>query len=432
MTHTVRETGQWQRTLAIEVPSDEVEHQLDAVARRVQRQAALPGFRKGKVPLEKVRQQFAEHVEREFLESFIPDVLHRALHESSIAPVIPPVVQNLRFTPGQPLVFDAIVELSPRVDAKDYRGLPLRRRVRAIGDDAVEAMLTNLREEAAVFADVARPAGRGDVVLLDSQRLDANGRRLAGTRAKGARILLGAPGLLPDLENGLLGAEEGQERTIAVSYPADYEPNPDLAGKSVRYIVKVRKIQEKKLRDLDDNFARDVYRHENLEALRATIRQRIEAEEGARIRRELEGLATEELVKRNPFDLPERLVEYMLERVVHEQAGGRSVSADLHRQLEDHYRPGVERSLRREILLAAVARQENLSVTDEEIAADIDRMAAADPRQAARVRARYQTADRRRALGDTLLERKAYDWLITAANVVDEPIADPMEMSAGR
>jgi trigger factor len=432
MTHTVRETGPWQRTLAIEVPVEEVEQQLEIVARRLQRQVALPGFRKGKVPLDKVRQQFAEHVEREFLESFIPEVTGRALGEAGLNPVVPPLVQNLRYTPGQPMAFDAVVELTPQVEAKDYRGLALRRRVRPVDESAVEAMLANLRDESAVFADVNRPAGRGDVVLLDSQRLDVNGRRLSGTRTKGARLLLGAPNLNPDLENGLLGAEEGQERTIAVNYPADYQPNPELAGKSVRYIVKVRKIQEKKLRELDDNFARDVFRLEGLEALRQRIRENLEGEDSVRVRRELEGLVTEELVRRNPFDLPPRLVEYMLDRVVHEQTEGRPVGKELHQQLEEHYRPGVERSLRREILLAAIARQENLSVSDEEIAAEIDRMAASDPRQASRVRARYQTADRRRALGDAMLERKAYDWLIGAANVVDEPLADPMVVPAGR
>ncbi len=432
MTHTVRETGQWQRTLDIEVPVEEVELQLDVVSRRIQRQVAMPGFRKGKVPIDKVRQQFADTVEREFLESFIPEVTGRALREAGLNPIVPPLVQSLRFSPGQPMAFEAVVELTPDVQVKDYKGLPLRRRVRPVDDAAVDAMIQNLREESAIFLDVARPAGKGDMVFLDSQRLDANGRRLSGTRTKGARILLGAPNLNPDLEAGLMGAEEGQERTITVNYPADYQPNPELAGKSMRYIVKVRKIQEKKLRDLDDNFAREVFRLESFEALRERVRQNLEAEDGLRVRRELEGLVTEELVRLNPFDLPPRLVEYMLDRVVHEQTGGRSVSEDLHKQLEEHYRPGVERSLRREILLAGVARQENLSVSAEEISADIDRMAAADPRQASRVRARYQNADQRRALGDTILERKAYDWLIEAARVTDEPLTEPMVIPAGR
>ena len=105
---------------------------------------------------------------------------------------------------------------------------------------------------------------------------------------------------------------------------------------------------------------------------------------------------------------------------VTEAAGNRQIPDDLRPELEQRYRPGVERSLQREILLAAVARQENLTVSEEEIAAEIDRMAQADPRQAAKVRARYQTAERREGLGESLLERKAMDVLIEAAQVKEE------------
>ena len=430
MNQTIRETAPWQHTVTIEVPAEEVETRLDDAARVLQRRVTMPGFRKGKVPLERVRQDFASHIEQDFLERFIPEATGQALQEANLRPVVPPTVQNLRFTPGQPLTFDAVVDVVPQVEAKNYRGLPLVRRVRAVEDAAVDAMVEDLRQDSAAFSDLSRPAQKGDIVLLDSQRLDANGRRLSGTRAKGSRILLGAPELLPDLENGLIGAEEGQERTITVAYPEDYRQE-EVAGKTVRYVVKVRKIQEKKLRPLDDNFAKELFHLDSLDALRQRVRQNLEGEGAAKVRRELEGAAVEELVRRNPIELPQRLVSYMLDQVIREQSGGREVAEDLHKQLQEHYRPGVERSLQREILLAAVARQESLSVTGEEIAADIDRMAAADPRQASRVRARYATPERRHALGETLVERKAMDLLIECAQLEDQPAGEAMAETAG-
>src|SRR5512146_1351915 len=295
MTHTVRETGQWQHTLTIEVPTDEVEARLIEVSRRFQQQVSIPGFRKGKVPLERVRQDYAAEIEREFLERFIPEVTHRALADSKLAAVVPPSVQNLRFTPGQPLSFDAVVDVAPEVEVKDWKGFPLVRRVRAVDDAAVDAMMAQMREESAVFVDVARPAGPGDIVLLDSQRLDVNGRRLSGTRSKATRVLLGAPELLPDLEKGLAGAEEGQERTITVTYPDDHRQQ-ELAGQTVRYIVNIRKIQEKKLRDPDDNFAKDVFGLDSWATLRDRVKRNLEAEDAQRVRRELEAQAIDELV----------------------------------------------------------------------------------------------------------------------------------------
>jgi trigger factor len=421
MTHTVRESGQWQHTLTVEVPADEVENRLLAVARRFQQAVSMPGFRKGKVPLDRVRQDYAAEIERDFLERFIPEAAQAAIHDAELRAVVPPSVQNLRFTPGQPLSFEAIVDVAPQIQVKDWKGFALTRRVRPVTEEAVDAMLDQLRQESAVFADVRRPAGAGDIVLLDTQRLDANGRRLSGTRAKGTRIQLGAPELLPDLEAGLAGAEAGQERTLAVRYPDDYRQQ-ELAGQQVRYIVHVRAIQEKKLRELDDTFARELFGLETLALLRERVRRNLEGEDAQRVRRELEAQAIEELVRRHSVDLSPRLVSYMLEQVVHEQVGHREISGDLHKQLEDHYRPGVERSLRRELLLSALAKQESIEVTADEVAEQIQRLVDADPKNAARVRQHYASVERRRSLAESILERKALELVIGASQVRDEPV----------
>jgi len=419
MKHSVRETGTWQHTLDVEVPSDVVNQELDSLARAIQRRAVLPGFRRGKVPLEQVRQNFAENIEQEFFESILPRVTREAMEEARLDPVVPPMVRNVRFTPGQPLRFEAVVEVRPKVEARNYRGLPVPRRLRAVTEEAVDRVMEGLRDEAAVFVDLDRPAERGDMVLVDSTRIDVNGRRLPGTTAKNRRVPLGDPSVPPDLENGLLGATAGQERTVEVRYPDDH-PSQDLAGKQFRYVVKVRKIQEKKLRPLDDNFAREVFRLETLGDLRARVRQNLEREEAVRVHREMEAAVTDALIQRHPLDLPERLVQWMLERVIGEATEGRAVNDSLRSELETHYRPGVERSLRKELLLEAVARAENVEASEDEVAAEIDRMAQADPRQAAKIRARYASAERRAALREGLVERKAMEKLIELADIKDE------------
>ena len=432
MNLSMRETGTWQHTLEIEVPTEEVERRLMETALGIQRRVSLPGFRKGRVPLDMVRQQFADAVEQEFLDTIVPRVTGEALAEARLDPVVPALVRNVRFVPGQPLRFEAQVEVRPQVEAKDYKSLPLTRHTRPVSDATVEAMLARLREESAVFVDLDRPAERGDFVMVDSVRVDPNGRRLPSTRARGLRIHLGSPDLLPDLENGLLGAAEGQERTLDVQYPADY-PHKELAGRPARYLVKVRKIQAQKLRDLDDTFAREVFHLDSIEALRARVRENLEGEEHQRTRREVEGAAADELVRRNPMDLPARLVQWMLDRVIREATEGRTLDEDLKRELEQRYRPGVERSLKREILLDAVARQEQLDVSDDEVAQEIDRLAQSDPRQAARVRAHYQSGERRQGLKESLRERKAMDWVIAQATIHEEVATDaPLVVPATR
>jgi len=204
------------------------------------------------------------------------------------------------------------------------------------------------------------------------------------------------------------------------------------AGQTVRYVVNIKKIQEKKLRDLDDNFAKDVFGLESYASLRDRVRRNLELEEAQRARRELEAQAIDELVRRNSVDLSPRLVGYMLDQVVHEQTGGREVSEDLHKQLEEHYRPGVERSLKREILLIAIAKQEQLEVTAEEVGQQILRLVESDPRNAARVRQHYASPERRKALAESMLEKKALDLVVGAAQVKDETLSEPAELPAGR
>lgn len=419
MTHTVRESGPSQYTLTVEVPTERVESRMLEVARVFQRQVAVPGFRKGKVPLDTVRKEYAAEIEKEFLDRFIPEAVHETLKAAELVAIVPPSVPNLRFTPGQPLSFELVVDTAPKVEVKDWQGYALKRRIRPVEDAQVEAMLTQLREESAVFEDVSRAAGDGDVLLIDVQRLDANGQRLKGTLQKGARILLGAPELMADLQKGLMGAEAGQERTITVNYPADYR-QAEVAGQAITYIIKIRQVQFRRLRELDDAFAKDVFGFEALTQLRDRIRENLSREDEQRWRRDLESQAIDELVKRHPMELSPRLVSYMLEQVVHEQTQGRQVSADLQKQLEEHYRPGVERNIRREILLIALAKQESIEVTPEEVTQQILRMQESDPRNAARVRQHYASAERRQSLAESILEGKALQKVVEAAKLEDE------------
>src|SRR5881628_2658901 len=113
MNLSVRASGPWQHILEIEVPVEEIDRRMDEVARSIQRRASLPGFRRGRVPLDLVRQHFADTVEQEFLEAFVPRVTSEAVDQARLSPVVPPLVRNLRFTPGQPLKFEAVVDVRP-------------------------------------------------------------------------------------------------------------------------------------------------------------------------------------------------------------------------------------------------------------------------------------------------------------------------------
>ncbi len=419
----LRESAPHQRVMEVEVPAEEVQRGVEDAAREVQKRASLPGFRRGRAPIDLVLTRFAEVVEREFIEDFVPRAAQEAVAEAKLSPAVPPLVRNLQFQLGQPLRFEVQIDLRPEVEARDYKGIRVTLEKHAVEDRHVDQVLQGLLEDSAVYQDLSRPAERGDVLVLDSVRLDANGRRLPSTRGRNVRIQLGAPDVLPDLENGLLGAEAGHERTIAVSYPGDHA-SEELRGKTVRYLVRIKKIQEKKLRALDDNLAREVYRLDSLEELRARIRQNLEEEERQRARRELEGKISDALLQRNAVPVPERLVEYSLDHLLRELAQGRELDQATIEEMRERYRAGVTRSLQREILLDAIARHEKLSVSEEEVSAELDRLVAARPAEAARIRASYRSPERRAGLQERLLERKTLEWLAQSAQVEEEMVRD--------
>jgi FKBP-type peptidyl-prolyl cis-trans isomerase (trigger factor) len=430
MNLSVRETGNWQHTLEIEVPTEEVERRLEETALGIQRRVSLPGFRKGRVPLDMVRQQFADAVEQEFLDAIVPRATGEALTEAKLDPVVPALVRNLHFTPGQPLRFEALVDVRPTIEARDYRDLPLTRHTRPVTDATVDGMMSRLREESAVFEDLARPAERGDFVQVDSVRVDPNGRRLNSTRARGLRIHLGAPDLLPDLENGLLGAVEGQERTIDVQYPADY-PHQELAGRPARYLVRVRKIQAQKLRELDDTFAREVFHLDSIEAF-------------GRVRENLEGRSTSARGGRRRggggrADPPQPPGTPGASGAVDAGAGdprghqgadpGRDAASGAGTKV-----PAGGRAL-------AQARSDPRRGGPAGIAGRERRRGGPGDRPPGAVRsapggafrAHYQSSERRAGLKETLRERKAMDWVLAQAKIHDEVATDaPLVVPATR
>jgi trigger factor len=418
----VLEEGPTRRVLELTVPPAEVERHLDRVATDLQRRASLPGFRRGHAPLAVIQARFGSGLAEEAVESAVQEAFGQALREQQLEPVTPGRVEDVRYQPGEPLRFRAVVEVRPRVEAKNYRGIPLVRRVREVTDEEVEKTLAALREDAAQMIVVDRAAEPADVVVVDHVRIDDKGRTLKTSRVRDAAIELASSELLPEFRQGLVGARAGESRTLQVQYPADFV-NPELAGRAARFHVKVKKIQEKKLRELDDNLAKEVFGLETLDALRSRLRLQIEGEERLRSRRALEEDLVTELLRRNPVPVPEGLAERLTEEAMARAAGGASLAEEDRLKLLPRFRESMERRVAREWLLDSITEQEKIEVEDGELAEEMARVAGSRGRAAAEFRA-LAPAERQRRVRDAILERKLFDLLIEAANVQEEKVTE--------
>lgn len=419
----VHEEGPTRRRLDLTLTPEEVEAHLDRVADEFRRRTTLPGFRTGRAPRSVLEARFGGAIQEEAVDNAVNEAYLQAIQDRGLVPVSPPTVENVRYRKGEPLVFKVGIEVRPEIDLRDYRDVPLRRKVREIPDGEVDKALERIQQETARFVDLDRPVEADDVVVVDHVRVDEKGRTLKSTRVRNAPLELSNEGLLPEFRDGLIGAVPGESRTLKVQYPEDFA-NSDLAGRSARFHIKVRKVQEKKVRELDDNLAKEVFGLAGLEELRSRIRLQMEGEERLRSRRDLEEDLVDELLRRNEVPVPEGLAQRLTDEMIRNMGAPSEDMAEEERsELHRRYRGAVERRISREWLLDAIARSESIEVAEDELSLELTKLAKEKGRSGSEFRSLSQS-QRRQRVHDAMLERKIFDFLIEAARVEEEKVKE--------
>ena len=364
---SVSEKGPWQKVLNIEVPPEDLEKAFEAVVEEFRTRAMLPGFRKGRAPRTLLEAQFGHSMEHEVLERVVRQSYERALQETELLPVTFPEIGRIDFQRGKPLSFEAHVEVRPEITVSDYVGLEVEPRIAAVADEEVAKAVEDLRQRTGEWIPVEREAGDGDAVLVDYVRLNAKGKPIHKSEQRDALVELGAQGLLPEFRQHLTGARTGEHRSFEVVYPREFG-NEELRGRTATFSIQVKGVRERRVRELDDAFARDIMGMKDLEELRSRVRLNMEGERRLQgSRQEEEGLV-DQLIAKNPFPLPEGMMkEYLSELVRRLKDEQHEWTEEEVERLREEYRPMAERRMRRELLLDAVARQEAVTVSEEEV-----------------------------------------------------------------
>lgn len=423
-----REDGPVARWLEVEVPAHRVDAAFARAYRALGRNARVRGFRPGKAPLGVLRKMYgpavAEDVEREL----VGDTIATALERSSLEPVTQPQVESGVPVEGSGFQYRARVEVKPVIALCELRGLPAQRPSTAVDDDEVARELEKLRERHAQL--VEEPEG---VAAVDGHHLsmDFEGRIDAvpfeGGTAKDVTVEIGGGQLIPGFDEQLLGATVGEERSVRVRFPDDYG-QPDLAGKDAEFAVRVTLLRRREVPALDDEFARDLGDFENLEQVRARMRESIEAARDRNAKATLRRTVLDALVERVPFEVPPGLIEERLRRRLHsashdlEHRGvGRTAIDRQMSHFEQEWRPLVEREIREEWLLEAVASTESILADDAEVEARFERIAQEQGGDAAKLRKAYREAGLVDAIRAQVVEDKAVEFLLREAKVEDVP-----------
>ena len=364
----IRDHGSpWRKLLVIEVPSEELERAFQDVVEEFRSRVQLPGFRKGHVPRNVIELQFGHSMEHEVLERVVKRSYESVVREQKLDPISYPTIEKIDFSRGKPLTYEAQVELRPKVTPKDYLGLDVDAKETQVPDQDVDRALEELRQRAAEWVPVEREAGESDAVLVNYVRLNAKGKPLRKTEQKDALVELGAPGLLSEFRKNLIGTKAGDHRDFEVAYPPDFG-NEELRGRTAAFSVDIQGVRERRVRPLDDEFAREVAGMRDAAELRARVRLNMEGEARLRAQREQEEALVDQIIARNPMDLPESMVrEYLEELVQRLRVEGREWSPEEENRFRGEYRPMAERRIKRDLLVDAIAHAESVTVTEDEI-----------------------------------------------------------------
>src|SRR3954451_1530712 len=295
--------------LDVEVPPDAVERELQRVARAAGQDMKIPGFRKGKVPPQVVIQ----HVGRgalldEAIRHGMPDWYEEAVNAAGIAAVGHPKVDvgDVPASKGEPLTFTVEVAVRPKATLGDWKGVEAARREPEAPDEAVDAEVGRLREALASLEPVEREAQAGDFVVLDYTGY-VDDEAFQGGEGRGQTIELGAGRLIPGFEDQLIGAKAGEERTLTVKFPDDYGAE-ELAGKEARFETSVKEVREKRMPELDDEFALQAGGFDTLDELREDIARRIREADERRAHDEFREAALDAVVEKARIDIPQDVV----------------------------------------------------------------------------------------------------------------------------
>jgi trigger factor len=426
--------------LEVEVPTDAIERELKSAAGQLGREMRVPGFRSGKVPPEVVlRQVGREAVLDEAVRRGLPGWYEEALADAGIQTVGDPQV-DLSDLPekGAPLAFTIEVGVVPPAKLGDYKGIEVGRREPAVDDQEVQAELERLRESLASLETVERAADEGDFVVMDYVG-SVDGEVFEGGEGRGQVVELGSGRLIPGFEEQLKGASGGDERTVEVTFPDDY-PAEQLAGKSASFAVDVKEVKEKRLPELDDDFAVEAGGFDSLDELRSEIESRIAQAEERAIEAEYREAAVDAVVASSQIEVPKELVHSKAHEMWHRtaqrlQAQGINpqqylqMTGKTEEELVIESEPDAETALKREAVLAAIVEAEAIEVSDEEIEQALRASAPPDAsdKQLKRAlkRARSQGADD--ALREDIAMRKAVDLVVENAKPIDAGRAEARE-----
>ena len=408
--------------LTIEVAAEEVEKALQAAYMKEKGKISIPGFRKGKVPRQMIEKMYGPAVFYEdAANTLIQDNYPSAVDESGIDIVSRPTIDVVQIEKGKSFIFTAEVAVRPEVKLGKYLGVQVTKIDTSVSDDEVAAELEKEREKNARTVTVTdRAVQNGDTAVIDFEGF-VDGVAFEGGKGENHPLEIGSHSFIDTFEDQLVGKNAGDEVDVNVTFPEQYQA-AELAGKPALFKVKIHEVKAKELPELNDEFAQDASEFDTLEEYKADLKKHLEEQKENDAKHTKEDEAIQKIIDKSSMDIPEAMLDTQCENMINEFAqriAQSGLSMEQYMQfsgltldkLKEQVRPEAETRIKSSLVLEQIAKDENIEVTDDEINAEVEKMAAAYGMEADKLK-EYMGDSEKESIARDLKVTKAVDLIM--------------------
>lgn len=420
-------------TVVVEIDKDLMETGINKAYLKARKNIMVPGFRKGKASRKMIESLYGAHVFYEDgLEEIFPEVYDFSVaKQEGLKAIGRPSLTDMKINDDGTVTLTLTTEVYPEVTLGQYKGLEVEKAEATVTDEQVEAELNRMAENVASTETVDGPAQMGNTANIDFEGFE-DGVPFEGGKGENHDLKLGSGSFVPGFEEQIVGMSAGEEKDINITFPENY--HADLAGKAVVFHVKVNKVTETVVPAMDDEFAKDVSEFDTLDALKADIRAKAMERAQKNVQNEFETACIAKASENTTVELPNALIERELdtqmERFAYQlQMGGYSMEqyakmmgGDV-KTMRNAFRPAAEKAAKESVTLEKIAEVENIAVTDEEIAAEIESLAKQYDLTVEKVKEMVPAEE----LTESLKTRKAVQIIVDSAVAVAPKAAEEAE-----
>jgi trigger factor len=425
MKTNLEEISTVKKKLLVEVEAEEVDRKLNKAYKDLGKRAKIRGFRPGKIPRKILEQYFGEQVVEDVARGLVSETLPTAVEETQTYPLSMPMVENETLRAGQNFRYAAIIEVKPVFELKDYTGLEVEKEALSVTDEDVDKQVEEIRRANGTLNSLEEERGiqENDYAVLEYEAFEGD-KPLEGVKAQNFMLRVGSHDFHPEFEKKLFGLRVGETASIEVDFEEDYF-HSRLAGKKVRFKVKVVDVKVMELPPLDDAFAKSLGEDfPDLETLKNKVKEELIAKEEKRIDTALKKSLLKKISDTVDFELPESLVDSEIRLAIDNvkqnlmRMGGSMEKAGLTEpKLRQDFRPASEKRVKDLLILGEIARQNDLTISEPELVDGFKDLAERSGQDAEVLQRYYEAKQLTEAFKEQLLEEKTLNYLVKAANI---------------